>query len=235
MKAKSSSRLFGGRRSGHRLRSLVAVAVSVTVVPMLFSVITATSAGAATYVSGPSTSLCVNPSGVTAANYNSLPPSYFTSAPTCASGYTLHIVTKDQVPPLSCGAPPRPWCAIIPTTRWVSINKCGADDNAAPCTNPVTYPPNLPPAIYEYDAVLKCTPGAVLKLKGQVLADNYVAGYLNGALLSIPQKVNGKNFVTPAAFTGVTQCSTATATVELDFMVYDSSTPYTGIDYKVVT
>lgn len=220
---------------GHRWHSLVAVAISVTVIPMLFSVITATSAGATTYTSGLSTSLCVNPSGVTSANYNSLPPSYFTSAPTCSSGFTLAKVTKDQIPPLPCGAPPRPWCSIIAGTHWVSINKCGADSNAAPCTNPVTYPPNPPPAVYEYDAVLQCTPGAVLTIKGQVLADNYVAGYLNGVQLSIPQLSNGKNFVTPVKFKGATQCTSTTAAVVLNFMVYDSSPPYTGIDYKVVT
>ncbi len=234
--AEAASRRFGGRgrrRFGHRTRSLVAVAISVTVLPMLFSVITASSAGAVTYKSGLSTSLCVNPSGVTSANYNSLPPSYFTSPPTCASGYSLAIVTKDQVPPLSCGAPPRPWCAIIANTKWVSINKCGTDDNAAPCTNAVTYPPNLPPAIYEYDAVLKCAPGALLTLQGQVLDDNYAAGYLNGALLSIPQNSNAKNFIHPASFTGTTQCASTTGTVVLNFMVYDSSTPYTGIDYKI--
>ncbi len=115
----------------------------------------------------------------------------------------------------------------------MSINKCGADENAAPCTNAVTYPPNPPPAVYEYDAVLKCTPGALLKVKGQVLADNYVVGYLNGVNLAIAQHANGKNFVTPATFKTTTECSSTTDTVVLDFMVYDSSPPYTGIDYKV--
>ncbi|HUH80950.1 MAG TPA: hypothetical protein VLZ06_06450 [Solirubrobacteraceae bacterium] len=90
------------------------------------------------------------------------------------------------------------------------------------------------PAYYVYDAEFEipCTPEAAA-MKGQFLADNAAAAYLNGKWLAHDELNNSptaKNFVMPTAFAGVP----GPGLNILQFVVLDQTEPYTGLDFKAI-
>ncbi len=99
-------------------------------------------------------------------------------------------------------------------SKWVGPQPNGGDTNEGA------------PNYYVYDA--EFTFDGCAQVNGSALADNQVGVFLNGQLLaSQANSSSPANFRTPLAFTGAYPGGPAV----VDFVVYDSSGPATGLDY----
>ncbi len=157
-------------------------------------------------------------------------------SPTCAEALANpYVVSNAQATSNSWGTP-------ASGTSWVGPNATGSSET------PATKCPagNVPTGngvcnFYVYDATFTLPCLAKPTLKGGMMADNLAGVFLNGHFIA--QQATGAGFsydgVNPPTtnFTTPTSFSTASnfaLTNTVDFVVWDSTGPSTGLDYKLV-
>ena len=174
-----------------------------------------------TMASSATNSLCINPSGAT--SITGPDP----TSPTCtpATPSTAVVVSA-----------PLPWSAKIDGANWVSLNTSGSD-----ASNPPPSPASYACCYYIYGTSFTLPATACnVSLRGEMLADNGVGVYLNKSaeLAAQPDPLTpvSSNFTTPTTFS---QTSGANAlppfmvgSNTLDFIVHDTTVPYTGLDFS---
>jgi hypothetical protein len=108
------------------------------------------------------------------------------------------------------------WSAPLPGSKWVGPEPTGQDGNEGA------------PTFYVYDATFRFKGCA--KVAGQALADNQVGVFLNGSLIADQGSTSlASNFGgPPLSFARVYPGGPAV----VDFVVFDSSGPATGLDYS---
>jgi hypothetical protein len=166
-----------------------------------------------------STSFCEVASGVTSITS---PPSSASCKPSTPS-HPFVVTNNDGEGTINCATftTNLPWCGTVSGAAWDSLNK-GADDSSNP-----------PPAFYVYDATFSVCQTAGTSLSGSMLADDSAGVFLNNTLLtSMPDPVtfNASNYTTPTPFSASTGFTLGSNT--LAFVVHDTASPYTGLDYR---
>jgi len=127
---------------------------------------------------------------------------------------------KSTVPnttnPFVIATPYPGWAAPLAGSKWVGPQPNGRDNNEGA------------PKWYVYDASF--TSKGCSQLNGAALADNQVGVFLNGQLLAHQTSSSAtSNFAgPPLSFTAIFSGGSAV----VDFVVYDSSGPATGLDYS---
>jgi uncharacterized repeat protein (TIGR01451 family) len=148
----------------------------------------------------------------------------------CYEPTPVPSITSDPVNP-TCTPPPadpsaaNPFDIATPYPGWAG--PMAGSGWVGPQANGQDTQENVP-GWYIYDAQFE----GCAQLSGQVLADNEVGVFLNGNLLADSAATAPHSFKNPPLnFTGV--ATTSSSTNVIDFVVYDSSGPATGLDYSV--
>lgn len=166
----------------------------------------------------PKTSFCFQPTPAPTSITND--PAHPTCAPLLNS-----VVSQPQVNPFVIKTPFPAWPAKpLAASRWVGPEPSGSDLNEGV------------PSWYVYGAKFN----GCVEFKGQALADNAVGVFLNHHLLAHQGSMtNYGNFLFPLSFpaTSVPFAKYShylkRGSNVVDFVVYDSSEPGTGLDYRI--
>ncbi len=221
------------------LAGLAAALLAIAAFAAVPVVAQATPAETITLVSGESNSLCVNAKGFepfTGSNFGPITEPH-SGGPFPDTGEACG--TPGITHPFVGGAPGGPgfiyqarklYGAAIAGAQWVSPYV-----NAEDRENPVS---PVAPAYYIYDATFNLPCKSELEtgqsIKGEMFADNVVGAFLNGHPIgndTLAETV--KNFVYPAAPFGTTNPADFNlGNNTLQFVVLDTSPPYTGMDFK---
>lgn len=102
------------------------------------------------------------------------------------------------------------WKPPWPGSQWVGPEPSGSDSHEAV------------PAYYVYDRTFT----GCAEIKGYAYADNQIGAFINGKLMAF--QTDDHSYQHPLTFAGM---ANGPGTNVVDFVVYDSSSPFTGLDY----
>jgi hypothetical protein len=199
----------------------------------------------------PNTSFCAFPSNGSGKGFKSVKVDSYYPSPTCATGFPSNPYVISAAQASSNG-----WGAPLAGTNWVGPNSTGASN--APDAGGFVYPPatsapscpagNTPSGFqtcnfYIYDATftLQCKKA---KMTGTMKADNLAGVFVNGHF--VKEQATGAgfsydgvnapaaNFGAGTAFGPVPIADFVVGVNTVDFVVWDSTVPATGIDFKFV-
>ena len=202
----------------------------------------------------PNTSFCAYPSNGKGAGYTSVTVDSDYPSPACATGFPANpfVINATQ-------AASNSWGSALAGTNWVGPNAMGTSD--APDAGGFIYHHVGPPAcpagnapsgfatcnFYIYDATFKlpCSKGLTAVMKGNMKADNLAGVFLNGHFIKRQAVGTGFSYdgVNPPAANfgsgtpfgaGVPAADYVLGVNTVDFVVWDSTQPATGLDYQFI-
>lgn len=201
----------------------------------------------------PNTSFCAFPSnGSATTGFTSVKVDSYYPSPTCATGFPSNPFVISAATATANG-----WGAPLAGTNWVGPNATGASNAAdaggfiyPPATSPPSCPAGNVPSghkrcnFYVYDATftLQCT--TKVTMSGTMKADNLAGVFLNGNFIKKQATGAGfsydgvnppaANFGAGTAFGPVPLADFVVGLNTVDFVVWDSTEPATGLDFKFV-